>query len=61
VTNLCELKLWGTVGSTADEPDVSGTITIPEIAHDTEEDEFVVGLTKGNVCVMERVAKFYRV
>ena len=30
-------------GSTADDEDVSGTITIPEIAHDTEEDEFVVG------------------
>lgn len=29
-------------GSTADETDVSGTITVPEVAHDTEEDEFVV-------------------
>lgn len=30
------------LGSTADEPDVSGTITVPEVAHDTEEDEYVV-------------------
>lgn len=29
-------------GATADEEDVSGTITIPEVAHDTEEDEYVV-------------------
>ncbi|RKU49119.1 hypothetical protein DL546_007511 [Coniochaeta pulveracea] len=28
-------------GSTADDEEVSGTITIPEVAHDTEEDEFV--------------------
>ncbi|KAH0612295.1 uncharacterized protein H6S33_010347 [Morchella sextelata] len=28
-------------GSTVDDPSVSGTITIPEIAHDTEEDEYV--------------------
>ncbi|KAF3761489.1 hypothetical protein M406DRAFT_342274 [Cryphonectria parasitica EP155] len=28
-------------GSTADAEDVSGTITVPEVAHDTEEDEFV--------------------
>ncbi|KAL8734681.1 MAG: hypothetical protein Q9166_001337 [cf. Caloplaca sp. 2 TL-2023] len=28
-------------GTTKDEEDVSGTITIPEIAHDTEEDEYV--------------------
>ncbi|KAJ9132165.1 Hsp90-like protein [Pleurostoma richardsiae] len=28
-------------GSTAEDDDVSGTITIPEVAHDTEEDEFV--------------------
>ncbi|EON97197.1 putative hsp90 co-chaperone aha1 protein [Phaeoacremonium minimum UCRPA7] len=28
-------------GSTSDEDDVSGTITVPEVAHDTEEDEFV--------------------
>lgn len=27
-----------------DTKDVSGTITIPEVAHDTEEDEYVVGL-----------------
>ncbi|KAJ4423868.1 Co-chaperone [Gnomoniopsis sp. IMI 355080] len=28
-------------GSTPDADDVSGTITVPELAHDTEEDEFV--------------------
>ncbi|KAH8801634.1 activator of Hsp90 ATPase [Xylogone sp. PMI_703] len=28
-------------GQTAEDKDVSGTITIPEIAHDTEEDEYV--------------------
>ena len=29
-------------GKTEDEEDVGGTITIPEVAHDTEEDEYVV-------------------
>ena len=29
-------------GKTQDDEDVSGTITIPEVAHDTEEDEYVV-------------------
>lgn len=29
-------------GSTAEIEEVSGNITIPEIAHDTEEDEYVV-------------------
>lgn len=29
-------------GKTKDDEDVSGTITIPEVAHDTEEDEYVV-------------------
>lgn len=29
-------------GSAPDEAEVSGNITIPEVAHDTEEDEFVV-------------------
>ena len=29
-------------GSTPEEEDVSGTITVPEVAHDTEEDEYVV-------------------
>ncbi|PSS13015.1 hypothetical protein M430DRAFT_52204 [Amorphotheca resinae ATCC 22711] len=28
-------------GKTKDEDDVSGTITVPEVAHDTEEDEYV--------------------
>jgi hypothetical protein len=30
------------LGSTPEEEDVSGTITVPEVAHDTEEDEYVV-------------------
>lgn len=29
-------------GTTAEDSDIAGTITIPEIAHDTDEDEFVV-------------------
>jgi Activator of Hsp90 ATPase, N-terminal len=29
-------------GSTSEKDDVSGTITVPEIAHDTEENEYVV-------------------
>lgn len=29
-------------GSTAEIEEVSGNITVPEIAHDTEEDEYVV-------------------
>lgn len=29
-------------GQTEDGQDVSGSITIPEVAHDTEEDEYVV-------------------
>ena len=30
------------VGTTKEGENVSGTITIPEVAHDTEEDEYVV-------------------
>ena len=29
-------------GTTKDAEDVSGTVTVPEVAHDTEEDEYVV-------------------
>lgn len=29
-------------GTTAEQKPVSGTITIPEVAHDTDEDEYVV-------------------
>lgn len=32
------------LGKTKDEEDVSGTITVPEVAHDTEENEYVVCL-----------------
>lgn len=41
---LCEkgLRLSCTLGKTKEGEDVSGTITIPEVAHDTEEDEYVV-------------------
>lgn len=35
---------WYTSGSTKDEDEVGGSITIPEVAHDTEEDEYVVCL-----------------
>ncbi len=31
------------IGSTAEDDNVTGSITVPEVAHDTEEDEFVVG------------------
>ena len=30
------------IGETKDAEDVGGSITIPEVAHDTEEDEYVV-------------------
>lgn len=32
----------GSTGKNKDGEDVSGTITIPEVAHDTEEDDYVV-------------------
>ena len=32
------------LGKTKDDEDVSGTITVPEVAHDTEENEYVVCL-----------------
>lgn len=32
------------VGETKDGEDVSGSITVPEVAHDTEPDEYVVSL-----------------
>lgn len=35
-------ELTDRLGKTKDDEDVSGTITIPEVAHDTEEDEYVV-------------------
>lgn len=35
--------------------DVSGTITIPEVAHDTEEDEYVVRFSIPYILVMKRV------
>jgi hypothetical protein len=31
-------------GKTKDDEEVSGTITVPELAHDTEENEYVVCL-----------------
>jgi hypothetical protein len=31
-------------GKTKEDEDVSGTITVPEVAHDTEENEYVVCL-----------------
>jgi activator of HSP90 ATPase len=39
----CDFKnLILLAGKTKDDEDVSGSITIPEVAHDTEEDEYVV-------------------
>ena len=39
-----------TEGQEDDTKDVSGTITIPEVAHDTEEDEYVVCLHTALTC-----------
>ncbi|PGH08484.1 hypothetical protein AJ79_05973 [Helicocarpus griseus UAMH5409] len=36
-----ELRLRLSLGKTSDDEDVSGSINIPEVAHDTEEDEYV--------------------
>lgn len=36
-------------GSAPDADDVSGTITVPEVAHDTEEDEYVVRIFSPHV------------
>lgn len=37
------------VGKIADGSDVSGSIKVPECAHDTEEDDYVVGAHSQNV------------
>jgi activator of HSP90 ATPase len=39
-------------GQEEDTQDVSGTITIPEVAHDTEEDEYVVCLIMPSLSVV---------
>lgn len=39
-------------GSAPEEPEVSGTITVPEVAHDTEEDEFVVSSSCGSIILI---------
>lgn len=44
-------------GKTADDNDVSGTITIPEVAHDTEEDEYVVCLLRNLEFFLPRTSK----
>lgn len=45
VITIFDLKLQlEYTGKTKDGEDVSGTITVPEVAHDTEEDEYVVCL-----------------
>lgn len=36
-------------GKASDGTEASGTITVPEVAHDTEEDEYVVRLSECNV------------
>lgn len=41
-------------GAEGDTQDVSGTITIPEVAHDTEEDEYVVRLIMNHDLWSER-------
>jgi activator of HSP90 ATPase len=42
------------VGSAPDEAEVSGTITVPEVAHDTDEDEYVVCPYSRLPCLIER-------
>jgi activator of HSP90 ATPase len=43
VITIFDLKLQlEYTGKTKEDEDVSGTITVPEVAHDTEEDEYVV-------------------
>jgi activator of HSP90 ATPase len=41
-------------GSAPDEAEVSGTITVPEVAHDTDEDEYVVCPYSRLPCLIER-------
>jgi activator of HSP90 ATPase len=46
VISLYDVKVeLGFKGKTADEDDISGQITIPEVAYDTEEDEFQFSIT----------------
>lgn len=35
-------RLLTLVGSSKEDKEITGTITVPEVAHDTEEDEYVV-------------------
>jgi activator of HSP90 ATPase len=43
VITIFDLKLQlEYIGKTKEDEDVSGTISVPEVAHDTEEDEYVV-------------------
>ena len=54
---------WGTSshvpGLAKDEEDVSGTITVPEVAHDTEEDEYVVcSLSSYDITSSSRLTRF---
>ena len=44
MTFASQSRLTRRAGSAPGEDDVSGTITVPEVAHDTEEDEYVVCL-----------------
>ena len=37
-----ELDAKATVGKTKEAEEANGSITVPEVAHDTEEDEYVV-------------------
>jgi hypothetical protein len=49
------LTLIRTAGHNAEGEEASGTITIPEVAHDTEEDEYVVcSLIVRKTCGRER-------
>jgi activator of HSP90 ATPase len=48
-------RLMPLAGSTAEDAEVSGTITVPEVAHDTEEDDYVVSKTVN--CVLCRIVR----
>lgn len=45
IVNIMNFCLIG-LGKTKDDESVSGTITVPEVAHDTEENEYVVCLNR---------------
>ena len=43
-------RLTQSAGKNKEGEEASGTITIPEVAHDTEEDEYVVCSLRSHLC-----------